>query len=185
MAAAKFPNQNTIIIKKTPCKDNFLQINIDEWQDAAMRFDRNFNAFKIYLYLASNSIDYQLGLSPQAIENSLGIKKSSYYICINLLKELGYLVDIGGNRYEFYTSPKKINYNDSIGVENSTRMEKYMNDNDSTRMENSTPVEKVEKNPLSVTVENSIGMEKVDKNQDSTSVENSIGVENKASLFDF
>ena len=98
-----YPNQNVIVIKKTPCKANFLQINKDEWTRAAKTC--NFSAFKLYLYLAGNEIGYEKALSKEAVEKEVGIKKTSYYDAVKNLESLGYLRKIGGNKFEFYTSP--------------------------------------------------------------------------------
>ena len=98
-----YPNQNIIVIKKTPCKANFLQINKDEWTQAAKTC--NFSAFKMYLYLAGNEIGYEKALSKEAVEKEIGIKKTSYYDAVKNLENLGYLRKIGGNKFEFYTSP--------------------------------------------------------------------------------
>ena len=131
------PNQNIIVIKKTPCKDNFLQIKNNEWMQAAKICGDKGAAFKLYLYLAANEIGFNLALSKVAVENAIGVKQSNYYKCFDFLVEQGYLRQVGKNKYEFYTSP-------------------YIEDKDSTVVENYTPVEKVEKNPLYTPVENSI-----------------------------
>lgn len=142
------PNQQVVIIKKTPVKTDFLQISNKEWMFAAKDFDKNFNAFKIYLYLASNEVDYEKGLSFQDISNKLGIGSSSYYAVKKFLLEKGYLVDIGGNRLEFYSTPfrqsgKVENDLNSATAENSARTEKVENYLLSARMENSATAEKV------------------------------------------
>lgn len=131
-------NQNIVIIKKTPCKSNFLQINNDEWMQAAKSFKKP-NTFKLYIYLAANEIEYKLALSKVAVENALGIGKTSYYDGIKELKDLGYLVDIGGNKLEFYTSPFRYNG-------------KEEKDKDSATAESII----VEKNPNSARAENVI-----------------------------
>ncbi len=136
------PNQNIIVIKKTPCKDNFLKIKNNEWMQAAKTCGDKGAAFKLYLYLAANEIGFNLALSKVAVENAIGVKQSNYYKCFDFLVEQGYLRQVGKNKYEFYTSP-------------------YIEDKDSTVVENYTPVEKVEKNPLSTPVENSTQVEKV------------------------
>lgn len=136
------PNQNVVIIKKTPCKNNFLQINNDEWMLAAKICGDKGAAFKLYLYLAANEVGYKLALSKVAVENAVGIKQSNYYKSFSFLEEQGFLRQVGKGKYEFYTVP-------------------YVEDNDSTVVENYTPVEKVDENPNSTTVENSTQVEKV------------------------
>jgi hypothetical protein len=165
------PNQNIVIIKKTKPRDNFLQISNEEWMKAAVDCDKSFNAFKIYLYLAANEIGYNKALSRQAIENALCIKSSSYYTSIDKLVELGYLVDIGGNKFEFYSTPFR----------SSGKIEK---DLDSTLAENSVEMENstLAENKNSALTENSIGME---KNQLSAEAENSILAEKVYETFNF
>lgn len=141
------PNQNVIVIKKTPCQSNFLQVNIDEWMQAAKDCDRSFNAFKLYLYFASNEIGYEKALSKEDFARKTGVQKTSFYESLEKLKELGYVKEIGGNRLEFYSSPVR-----SSG--------KRKNDSDSAQTEkkiidmNSALAEKVEKNPISAEAEN-------------------------------
>ena len=100
-----FPNQNIVIVKKSPCKNNFLQVNNEEWMQASKDCGKSFNAFKLWLYLAANEIGYEKALSPVAVEKVLDMKKTSYYDSIEKLREKGYLVDIGGNKLAFYTTP--------------------------------------------------------------------------------
>lgn len=95
---AKYANQKTIIINKKKYDKNFLQIGIDEWQEAYRKLKPT--AFAIYLYLCGNKDGYHFDLSPAAIDNALGIKKTAYYSAIQQLEEENYIVD--GN---FYTTP--------------------------------------------------------------------------------
>lgn len=139
---AKFANQNIIVIKKTPCKDNFLQIKNNEWMQAAKICGDKGAAFKLYMYLAANEIGFNLALSKVAVENAVGIKQSNYYKCLDFLTEQGFLRQVGKSKYEFYTTP-------------------YIEDKDSTVVENYTPVEKVNENPNSTVVENSTQVEKI------------------------
>ena len=117
-----FPNQNTVIIKKSACKSNFLQVSNEEWMQAAKDCGKSFNAFKLWLYLAANEIGYEKALSAVAVAQALDMKKTSYYDSVTKLRELNYLTDIGGNKLEFYTSPVrqsgKVEKNqDSAGAE--------------------------------------------------------------------
>ena len=58
------------------------------WMDAAKRLSPS--AFEIYLYLVSNNGNIQK-LSSKDIENSLGIKRATYYEALGKLEEAGYL----------------------------------------------------------------------------------------------
>lgn len=56
----------------------------------------------LYLYFASNKDGYSFALSPQAIENEIGIPHTTYNDNINRLILNGYLVRRGnGNVYDF------------------------------------------------------------------------------------
>lgn len=133
---ATVSNQNLIIIKKTFCKSDFLQISNKEWMQAAKICGDKGAAFKLYLYLAANEVGYKLALSKVAVENAVGIKQSNYYKCFKFLEEKGFLRQVGKCKYEFYTTP-------------------YEEDNDYTT------VEKVDENPNSTVVENYTPVEKI------------------------
>lgn len=98
---AKYANQKTIIINKKKYDKNFLQIGIDEWQEAYKKLKPT--TFAIYLYLCGNKDGYHFDLSPAAIDNALGIKKTAYYSAIQQLEDENYIVD--GN---FYTTPFRV-----------------------------------------------------------------------------
>ena len=72
-----YPNQKIIHINKRKYTANFLQVGIDEWENAYKELKPS--TFGIYLYLASNSDVFFLALSQKAIENVLGIKKTAYH----------------------------------------------------------------------------------------------------------
>lgn len=97
------PNQKIITIHKPKYKENFLQIGLNEWQKA--RQSMTYTEFALYLYLAGNADRFNLELSRVAVELHTGMKKSAYHTAVNKLIALGYLVDKGGNRFDFYTSP--------------------------------------------------------------------------------
>lgn len=102
-----YPNQKVIHINKNKYSANFLQIGINEWQQAYKELKPS--TFAIYLYLASNADGFDLALSQQAIENSLGIKKTAYHTAIKELKERGYIQVIQGNVEAFFTAPVRKN----------------------------------------------------------------------------
>lgn len=102
-----YPNQKVIHINKNKYSANFLQIGINEWQQAYKELKPS--TFAIYLYLASNADGFDLALSQQAIENSLGIKKTAYHTAIKELKERGYIQVIQGNVEVFFTAPVRKN----------------------------------------------------------------------------
>lgn len=63
-------------------------------------------ALQLYLYLAKNADNYNLALSQQAAENEAGIKRTTFHKYVSLLIEEGYLVQKGGNTYDFYETPQ-------------------------------------------------------------------------------
>lgn len=95
------PNQRVVQIEKPKYEKNFLQIGEDEWTEAFTRLKPS--AFGIYLYLANNANGYKLELSQKAVENKLGIKKSTYHEAVAQLEKEGYLYSIKGNLWGFRT----------------------------------------------------------------------------------
>lgn len=95
------PNQKIVIINRRKVDRNFLQIGILDWQLAYKALKPA--AFGIYLYLASNADGYKLELSQAAIENALGIKKTTYYEALKQLESAGYLELLKNNTYNFYS----------------------------------------------------------------------------------
>lgn len=99
------PNQKVVIIQKENYKSDFLQIGIEEWQEASKILSPA--AFKLYLYLASNANGFKLALSQLAVEFAIGISKSSYHRAIKELEENGYVYKKSGNVYFFQCSSLK------------------------------------------------------------------------------
>lgn len=82
-----------------------MQIKNENWMAVNKRFGPY--ALQLYLYLAKNAEGYTFALSPQAAENEAGITKTTFHKYINLFIAEGYLVQRGGNTYDFYESPRK------------------------------------------------------------------------------
>ena len=70
---------------------------------------QDYPALALYLYLASNMDNYRLELSPQAIENAIGMPRSTYYKKVKILKDNGYIIEKQGNVLEFYEVPQEQN----------------------------------------------------------------------------
>ena len=98
-----YPNQKIIHINKKSYKSNFLQVGIEEWQEAFQQLKPS--TFAVYLYLASNADGFDLALSQKAVEKALNIKKTAYHSAIAELKEKGYIGTMQGNIDYFFTSP--------------------------------------------------------------------------------
>ena len=101
------PNQRLVTIHREHATKDFLGIKNENWM-AACR-DLDYPATILYLYLASNADNFQLALSPAAIQNALDMPRSTYRDQINKLITKGYLVDKGGNRFDFYENPQTDN----------------------------------------------------------------------------
>lgn len=99
------PNQKIVKVHKSKYNSHFLQIGISEWQEAIKAMCQS--EFALYLYLAGNADGFNLELSQKAFENATGYKKSSYHDALKKLERLGYLIQIQGNIWEFYTSPRR------------------------------------------------------------------------------
>lgn len=101
------PNQNIIVIHREYPKKDFLQIKNENWQNVLKQTQEDYPALALYLYLASNANNWRLELSPQAIQNAIGMPRSTYYKKVQLLKEKGYIIEKQGNVLEFYEVPQK------------------------------------------------------------------------------
>ena len=88
-------------INKLTRENDLLMIGIEELREAQKVL--NYSAFKLYLYLASNSDKEEFELNQKEVENAIGIKKTAYHEGVRKLKELGYLVEKQGDRLDFFT----------------------------------------------------------------------------------
>ena len=105
-----YPNQKMITIHKDPVKENFLQVNICEGQEAFATLPRI--SFGLYLYLCGNQDKFHLALSSVDVQKSLGVSDSSYRRAIEDLLAAGYLIMRNGNEHtlDFYTTPHPTTY---------------------------------------------------------------------------
>lgn len=106
MARITYPNQRVVNIHREPINSDFLGIKNENWQYAA----RDLKPFgcMLYLYLASNRNNYKLALSPAAVRQAIGMAQSTYRDQFNILLEKGYLVQTGGNTFDFYEKPRVV-----------------------------------------------------------------------------
>ncbi len=100
------PNQRVVNVHRERAVSNFLGILNENWQYAAR--DLGAHALMLYLYLASNADHFQLALSPTAIRNTIGMPPQTYRDQFEKLVMKGYLVQTGGNVYEFYERPQMV-----------------------------------------------------------------------------
>ena len=104
MARITYPNQRIVNVHREPINADFLGIKNENWQYAAR--DLKPYGCMLYLYLASNRNNYKLALSPAAVRQAIGMAQSTYRDQFNILLEKGYLVQTGGNTFDFYEKPR-------------------------------------------------------------------------------
>lgn len=102
--AITYPHQRVVNIHREPINIDFLGIKNENWQAAA----RDLKPFgcMLYLYLAANRDNFKLALSPAAVRQAIGMAQSTYRDQFNILLEKGYLVQTGGNTFDFYEKPR-------------------------------------------------------------------------------
>ena len=105
---ASFPNQRIVTIHKPLYEKNFVQVDIDEWQEAFDHLTRI--SFGLYLYCCGNQDGYKLELSSAAVQNALHISDSSYRRAVEELLERGYFIQKTNTKYDFYTTPQPTSY---------------------------------------------------------------------------
>lgn len=99
-----YPNQRTIIVHRESLNTDFLGIKNETWQAAARNLRPH--TLLLYLYLASNRDNFRLALSPAAIQDAIGMPRSTYHDQFHALVSKGYIVPKQGNTYEFYEVPR-------------------------------------------------------------------------------
>lgn len=97
------PNQRIVLVHREHASSDFLGIKNENWKAAAR--DLGAHALLLYLYFASNKDNFKLALSPAAIRQSIGMPAQTYRDQFLKLVDKGYLVQTGGNVYEFYEVP--------------------------------------------------------------------------------
>lgn len=105
-----YPNQSIVTIHKPQYKENFLQVAIDEWEEAFKTMPRI--SFALYLYLCGNQNGFPLALSPADFMKKMNVSKSSYDRAVDDLLAAGYLMmrNDKKNTMDFYTSPQPTDY---------------------------------------------------------------------------
>lgn len=98
------PNQRVIRVHRERASSDFLGIKNERWMAASRILGAT--ALRLYLYLASNADNYLLALSPLALERDVGMPRSTFYDQFRKLVNCGYLVQAGGNQYDFYEVPQ-------------------------------------------------------------------------------
>lgn len=104
MGIVTYPHQRVVNVRREPINADFLGIKNENWQYAAR--DLKPYGCMLYLYLASNRNNYRLALSPAAVRQAIGMAQSTYRDQFNILLEKGYLVQTGGNTFDFFEKPR-------------------------------------------------------------------------------
>ncbi len=103
------PNQRILVVHREPIGSNFISINKYSYTKAYRDMSNSSASLGLYIWLVGNQDKYKFALSPQAIENQLGMAASSYHGAIKRLEDLGYLVKReNSNIYDFYENSQKI-----------------------------------------------------------------------------
>lgn len=97
-----YPNQKIITVFKDECKDDFLQVNNENWQSACEIL--TYSAFKLYLYIISNKNGYSFALSYETVNELIPMSRKTYDKAIKELKDCGYLHQVKGNVWSFSDS---------------------------------------------------------------------------------
>ena len=97
------PNQRVVHIHREMLGGNFLGIKNDNWKYAARVLGAQ--AFLLYIYLVSNRDGFTLALSPAAIQQEIGMPRSTYHDQLRKLEAHGFLVYEDGKGWHFYEVP--------------------------------------------------------------------------------
>ena len=105
-----YPNQSNVTIHKPQYKENFLQVSIEEWEEAFIKLPRI--SFSLYLYLCGNQDGFNRALSSADFQKRLNVSDSSYRRAVDDLLAAGYLMmrNDKKNTMDFYTSPQSTTY---------------------------------------------------------------------------
>lgn len=98
------PNQRVVKVHRERASADFLGIKNENWQYAAR--DLGAHALLLYMYFAANADGYTFALSPVAIRQAIGMPPQTYRDQFAKLIDKKYLVQTGGNIYEFYEKPQ-------------------------------------------------------------------------------
>lgn len=110
------PNQKVVKVHREPTGKNFIAISKESYSKAYRNMSNSSATLALYIWLVGNKDNYTFALSPEAIENQIGMAKSSYQGAVKKLIDLGYLVkkDENSNVYNFYEvtrSDEKVEHN--------------------------------------------------------------------------
>lgn len=104
----KYANQNQVVVKRSipdkGTKQPYICIYTKNIETAARTLGGV--AFKLYLYIASNSNDYTFDYSPQHFSEVYGVSLQRARDAFKELIKEGYLIETDSHRYEFSETPR-------------------------------------------------------------------------------
>ena len=125
---------------------------------------KDYYAFVLYLYFASNANDYNLALSPAAITEATGLARSTYYKKMEFLKEKGYIVEGKGNQLHFYEVPQKTRSEEEIENNNcgglSHRQENLAGRNENLGQRKASFPQEQNSSPQNIEIDNRYNIDK-------------------------
>lgn len=104
MVLQTVPNQNTVTVHRETLNNNYIAINKTSFANAYKAMSNSSSALALYIWLVGNKDGYKFAFSPQAIQNQLGMARSSCHGAVRKLMDLGYLVQRSSdsNAFDFY-----------------------------------------------------------------------------------
>lgn len=96
------PNQKTITTRSAKHDKNniYAMLNIEAMEEAMALLKPN--TYKLWCYMAKNQNNHTFALSCVDACRFCKMSKPTYLGCVQELEETGYLVNTGGNHYDFY-----------------------------------------------------------------------------------
>lgn len=152
-------NQRIVKINREKAEKNFLGINNETWKAASR--DLGAHAFLLYIYFASNANNFNLALSPAAIQMEIGMPPSTYRDQFKKLMYKGYIVEKQGNIYDFYEKPQTRDVFDNSTTETNNAL---------SERETQTNTDDVQPNPWDDIEINNINI----INKDNINIDNSL-----------
>ena len=107
------PNQHVFVIHREDKGSSFIAINKHNFSKAYRDMSSTPSALGLYIWLVGNQDKYRFAFSPQAIENQMGMARSSCHGAVKKLEDLGYLLPREDSNicdfYEVTTKDNKMN----------------------------------------------------------------------------
>ncbi|MBQ8518933.1 MAG: hypothetical protein IJ455_04900 [Agathobacter sp.] len=98
------PHQRVVHIHRERVSSDFLGIKNENWKAASRTLGAH--ALRLYMYLAANANNFELALSPAALEAEIGMPRSTYQDQFRKLINYGYLVQKSKSKFDFYETPQ-------------------------------------------------------------------------------